>query len=139
MEIYQRLRAMHSDVLSRTVSGIERVCGRAIFVDPGTNLLELNYNLFISVVISRCFVSPSGTRRWKIRFDAGLHPDITVAVRMDSSNEGIRDYYILPALEFGGDELKLHDENAELWDSFRTDSLDYLLGMGMNVNLDEAV
>ncbi len=139
VEINKRLRFLHSDVLSQTVSDIEKVCGRTIFVDPSTNLLELNYNLFISIIISRCFITPSGMRRWKIRFDTGLHPDITVAVRMDSQNESIHDYYILPALEFESNELKLHDENAELLDSFRTDSLEYLLGMGVNISLDEAI
>lgn len=139
VEINQKLRILHSDVLSKTISEIQRVCGRTIAIDSCTNLLELNHNLFMSIVISRCFISPSGIRRWKIRFDTGLHPDITVAVRMDSQNENIYDYYILPALEFGNNELKLQDENIELWDSFRTDSLHYILEMGINVNLDEAV
>jgi len=139
VEINQRLRVLHGDILAQTVSNIERICERTIFVDPGTSLLELNYNLFISIVISRCFLTPSGTRRWKIRFDTRLHPDITVAVRMDVQNESIHDYYILPALEFGNNELNLHDENVELWDSFRTDSLEYLLEMCVNVSLDKAV
>lgn len=139
VEINQRLRAVHSDVLSQTVSDIEKICGRTIFVDPSTNMLELNYNLFISIIISRCFITPSGMRRWKIRFDTGLHPDVTVAVRMDSQNESLHDYYIFPALGFGSNELKLHDENAELLDSFRTDSLECLLGMSVNISLDEAV
>jgi DNA invertase Pin-like site-specific DNA recombinase len=139
IEINQRLRVLHSDILSQTVSGIERVCGRSIFVDPGTNLLELNYNLFISIVISRCFSTSSGLRRWKIRFDTGLHPDITVAVRMDTQNEKIHDYYILPSLEFGNAEINLHEENTELWDSFRTDSLTYLISMGVNIFIDQAV
>lgn len=139
VEINQRLRAIHSDIVLKTVTEIEELCGRAIFVDPGTCLLELNHNLLISIVISRCFLTPSGIRRWKIRFDTGLQPDITVAVRMDSVNENIHDYYILPALEFGHDDLKLQDENADLLDSFRTDSLEFLLGMSINISLDKAV
>ena len=139
VEINQRLRAMHSDIVLQTVADIERLCGRRIFVDPATSLLEMNHHLFISIVISRCFVTASGLRRWKIRFDTGLRPDITVAVRMNAANENIHDYYILPALEFGQADLKLQDENADLLDSFRTDSLEYLLGMIVNISLDKAV
>ena len=58
---------------------------------------------------------------------------------MNAANENIHDYYILPALEFGQADLKLQDENADLLDSFRTDSLEYLLGMSVNISLDKAV
>lgn len=139
VEINQRLRAMHSDIILQTVADIEELCGRSIVVDPATSLLELNHRLYVSIVISRCFVTPSGLRRWKIRFDTGLRPDITVAVRMNTANENIHDYYILPALEFGQADLKLQDENTDLLDSFRTDSLEYLLGMSVNISLDKAV
>ena len=60
-------------------------------------------------------------------------------MRLDSANENIHDYYILPALEFGHSDLKLQDENADLLDSFRTDSLEYLLRMSVNIGLDKAV
>lgn len=139
VEINQRLRALHRDIVSQTVSDIESLCGRRVLVDAETSLLELNHNLFLSIVISRCFLTPSGVRRWKIRFDTGLRPDITVAVRMDAANENIHDYYILPALEFGDNPLKLQDENADLLDSFRTDTLDFLLGASININIDMAV
>jgi len=139
VEINQRLRVMHSDIMAQTVSDIENICGRSIFIEPSTGLLELNHCLFISIVISRCFLTPSGMRRWKIRFDTGLRPDITVAVRMDSANETVHDYYILPALEFGHNDLKLHDENADLLDSFRADNLEFLLSLSVNISIDKAV
>ena len=139
VEINQRLRLLHNNIFLQTVSDIESLCGRRIVVEPGTDLLELNYNLFMSIVISRCFLTTSGMRRWKIRFDTGLHPDITVAVRIDAANENIHDYYILPALEFGDTALKLQDENTGLLDSFRTGNLEYLLGMSINISLDKAV
>jgi len=138
VEINKKLREVHSDVMADTLAGIETLCERRIVVDPETDLLELNHNLFISIVISRCLQTSSGNYRWKIRFDTGLYPDITVAVRMNASNEGIYDYYILPSLEFGTHELTLCEYNAELLDSFRSDSLDYLLGMSVNVNLNMA-
>ena len=35
------------------------------------------------------------------KFDQGLRPSITIAVRMDEDNASIRDYYLLPWLEAG--------------------------------------
>lgn len=137
--INQQLRSLHGEVVSSTVNEVESLCGRKIPVDPETCLMELNHNLLLSIVISRCFSTPSGSRRWKIRFDAGLHPDITIAVRMDANNEAVHDYYILPALEFSHDQLRLSEVNTGLLDSFRTDSLEYLLRLSINIPLDKAV
>ncbi len=137
--INQRLRALHAEIVADVVRCIENLCGRQIPIDPESGLLELNYNLCISVVISRCFTTPAGTRRWKIRFDSGLHPDITVAVRMDTRNEAIHDYYILPALECSYEQIRLSEDNVGFLDSFRTDTLDYLLNLSINISLDKAV
>lgn len=134
--INQRLRVLHAEIVADVVRNIENLCGRQIPIDPESYLLELNHNLFVSVVISRCFITPNATRRWKIRFDSGLHPDITVAVRMDTRNEAIKDYYILPALEFSHEQIKLSEDNVGLLDSFRTDTLDYLLNLSINISLD---
>ena len=81
----------------------------------------------------------SQQRRWKIRFDSGLHPDITIAVRMDTCNKSIHDYYILPALEFSHDQIKLSEKNTGFLDSFRTDTLDCLLRLSFNIPLDKVV
>jgi len=137
--INQRLRALHAEIVADVVHSIESLCGRKIPIDQKNCLLELNHNLCVSVVISRCFTMPAGTRRWKIRFDNGLRPDITVAVRMDTRNEAIHDYYILPALEFSHGQIKLLEDNVGFLDSFRTDTLDYLLNLSVNISLDKAV
>ena len=137
--INQRLRTLHAKIVADVVHSIKSLCGRQIHIDPKNCLIELNHNLLISVVISRCFTTPAGTRRWKIRFDSGLHPDITVAVRMDTRNEAIHDYYILPALEFSHEQIKLSEDNVGFLDSFRTDTLDYLFNLSVNISLDKAV
>ena len=137
--INQRLRELHAETVRDVIKQIEILCGRRIFVDPETSLLELNHNLFISIAISRCFTTPAGTNRWKIRFDTGLHPDITVAVRMDTHNKTIHDYYILPALEFSHNQIKLSENNTGLLDSFRSNTLDYLLNLSVNIPLDKVI
>jgi DNA invertase Pin-like site-specific DNA recombinase len=137
--INQHLRLLHAEIVADVVQNIEKLCGRRIPIDPDHCLLELNYHLFISIVISRCFTTPSGSRSWKIRFDCGFHPDITVAVRMDTRNEAIKDYYILPALEFSQEQVRLMEDNIGFLDSFRADNLDYLLDLSVNISLDKAV
>ena len=137
--INQRLREFHAETVAGITKQVETLCGRKIFVDPETFLLELNDNLLLSIIISRCFTTRTGTRRWKIRFDSGLHPDITIAARMDTCNKSIHDYYILPALEFSHGQIKLSEENTGFLDSFRTDTLDYLFSLSFNISLDKAV
>ncbi|MFV0420980.1 recombinase family protein [Oleidesulfovibrio sp.] len=137
--INQRLRALHFEIVADVINRVEALCGRHILVDPESCLMELNYNLFISIVISRCVATSSGGRRWNIRFDTGLRPDITIAVRMNLNNEAIHDYYILPALEFSYDLLKLYERNIGFLDSFRTDSLENMLSLSVNIPLDKAV
>jgi hypothetical protein len=137
--INQRLRAFHAEIIMNVIGQVEALCGRRIPIDPETSLIELNNYLYISIVISRCITTQSGINRWKIRFDTGLHPDVTIAVRMDKYNKSIHDYYILPALEFSHAHIKLSEKNSGFMDSFRADSLDYFLSFGVNIPLDKAV
>ncbi len=47
------------------------------------------------IVLARARQKVDGSVRWLIRVDAGLRPDITVAVRMDAENRNPLDYYLL--------------------------------------------
>ena len=138
VEVNRWLRQMHREIVDEIIATLERLGNRKIPVHADTGLLEINHNLQASLVISRCFILPSGALRWKIRFDAALRPDITIAVRLDQSNKNIYDYYILPSIEFGKECLKLSEENIDLLDSFRFDTLDFLWKMGVNVSIDKA-
>ena len=80
-------------------------------------------------MLSRCQLLDNGRRRWKVRFDTSLTPDITVAVRLDETNQAPLDYYLLPRLDFGQSGIHLADHNGLEFESYRFDSLDYLYGM----------
>jgi len=56
---------------------------------------------------------------------------------MSPGNKKIHDYYILPYLEFGKENLKLYEKNQGILDSFRFDDLDQIFTMGINISLDE--
>ena len=60
----------------------------------------------------------------------GLKPDITIAVRMDATNEGIRDYYVLPAIDMTWENLRVAEANGIYLDTYRFDTLDYFLRHG---------
>ena len=96
--------------------------------DPASDLLTVNGEFTVSLVLARCQLLDNGRRRWKVRFDTSLAPDITVAVRLDESNQGALDYYLLPRLDFGQPRIHLADRNGVEFESFRFDSLDYLYG-----------
>ena len=76
---------------------------------------------------------PSDAIRWTVRFDSGLAPDLTIAVRMDSSNQAPLDYYVLPSLDIRDPRLRIKEDNGIFLDGYRYDSLDYFFGMAQTV------
>ena len=64
-----------------------------------------------------------------------LAPDITVAVRLDTTNQAPLDYYLLPRLDFGQPRLSLSDRNPIELESYRFDTLDHLYGMAERTRL----
>lgn len=128
IEINRFLRRLHPEIVTRTGSMIADL-GGSVEHDPATDLLTVNQEFSVSLVLSRCQILETGSRRWKVRFDASLLPDITVAVRLDTSNHAPLDYYLLPRLDFGQPRISLADHNGFELESYRFDNLDYLYGM----------
>src|ERR1019366_458432 len=93
-----RGRAIRSWSLQRVVRQIEEL-GAVARWDEKQEIVHLNDELRVSIVLCRHCTTPGGSSRWLVRLDDKLKPDITVAVRMDAANAGIRDYYLLPAID----------------------------------------
>lgn len=85
IEINRHLRAMHPIIIAETVGQI-RSHGALVVIDPKTQLIWVNDEFTVSLVLSRCLTFTSGSRRWVIRFETTLCPDITLAARMDYEN-----------------------------------------------------
>jgi DNA invertase Pin-like site-specific DNA recombinase len=122
VEINRVLRRMHPGIVAETISAIEGLGGTVR--RQSSDLLMINEEFTASIVISRCVVTASGACRWNVRFDTGLRPDITVAVRMARGNEEALDYYLLPRLDIDFGKILLAEENGARIDAYRTDSLD---------------
>lgn len=128
LEVNQFMRRLHPEIVGQTERMIADV-GGAVMRDPATDLLSVNREFTVSLVLSRCNVLDDGRHRWKVRFDTSLAPDITVAVRLDETNQAPLDYYLLPRLDFGQSGIHLADHNSLEFESYRFDSLDYLYSM----------
>jgi len=125
LEVNKFLRRMHPEIVACTEREIKNL-GGTLARDPATDLLDVNSEFTVSIVLSRCQSHDEGRRRWKVRFDTSLAPDITVAVRLAPQNQAIQDYYLLPRLDFGLPRIHLADRNSVEFESYRFDTLDYL-------------
>lgn len=137
LEINRLLRQLHPSIVNETEAAI-RALGGAVQRDPATDLLEVNGEFSVSLILARCLTTSTGSRRWKVRLDTTLCPDITVAVRLDTGNEAALDYYLLPRLDFGTSNLSLAELNATELDCYRFDTLDYLYGIAERQRLRRA-
>lgn len=137
LETNRRLRELHPEVVNGVMQSL-RELGGVVVLDPDNDLLLVNGMLSASIVLCRCQRTAAGGFRWLVRFDEGLRPDITVAVRMDAGNEAALDYYLLPSLDITGAPVRIREDNGAYLDTYRFDTLDYFFGMAELVPLGEA-
>ena len=137
IEINRSLRQLHPEMMDAIVTDLEAV-GATVHRDPETDLLEINGEFSLSVVIARCKQTPAGALRWRLRFDTGLNPDITVAVRMDAGNREPLDFYLFPRIDRASEQVRLAEENGLSLDAYRFDTLDLLCDLAAPVRVREA-
>ncbi|WP_434108151.1 recombinase family protein [Paraburkholderia caffeinilytica] len=137
IEVNRFLRRLHPQIVTDTEHMIGDLGGE-VTRDAATDILHVNREFTVSLVLSRCQIRISGRNQWKIRFDTGLLPDITVAVRLNERNEAPLDYYLLPRLDFGREGIRLADHNPIEFESYRFETLDYLYRMAERARLRRA-
>ncbi len=137
IETNRQLRLMHPKVVAVVIENIRQL-GGTIQNDPTTDLLTVNDEFTTSIIIARCRQRESGSFRWLVRLDAGLKPDITVAVRMDAENCDPFDYYLLPSLDMTFEKLSLTEDNAVSLDTYRFNTLDFFFEMARRARIPEA-
>jgi DNA invertase Pin-like site-specific DNA recombinase len=137
VEINRGLRRMHPGVVSEIIDGLQTAGG---FVEGSVedDLLRINGEFTLSVTIVRCHRIPSGAFRWRLRFDTGLQPDITVAVRMDAANRRPFDFYLFPRIDRVSAAVRLAEENGLSLDAYRFDTLDPLYDLAARTRIAEA-
>jgi DNA invertase Pin-like site-specific DNA recombinase len=128
IEINRFLRRMHPGIVSQTEEQMAALGGK-VRREPSTDLLNVNEEFRVSLVLARCQRRESSHLFWKVRFETGLAPDLTVAVRLAPDNQSALDYYLLPRLDFGISRVNLGENNPVELENYRFDTLDYLYGM----------
>ena len=136
IEVNRALRTLHRDVVANVVTEISDM-GGVVNRDPATDLLRINGEFTASIVIARCAHTKAGSLGWNIRFDTGLAPDITIAVRMDKVNSAPRDYYLLPIVEMTKNRVRLAENNGLRLDAYRFDTLERLFSLAERTKLSE--
>lgn len=137
IEINRALRARHPEVVADVTNAL-RHSGSSVEVDPVTGLIMVNGEFTASIVIARCQRTPGGSHRWRLRFDIGLLPDITIVVRMAANNRDALDYYLLPSIDMSQGKLKLAEENGLGIDAYRFEDLTEFYAFVSPVHLREA-
>lgn len=132
LEVNKFLRRLHPEITQQTIDEMVKFNG-VIYRDPLTDLLFINDEISISLVLTRANRLTSGRYRWKVRFDTTLNPDITVVIRLDKNNKEIRDYFLLPRLDFIQEKISLSEFNSIELELYRFDNLNYLYGMAERV------
>jgi DNA invertase Pin-like site-specific DNA recombinase len=137
LETNQFLRRMYPQIVGETEKMMTEV-GGGVERNPATDLLTINREFTVSLVLARCKQFENGRRRWKVRFDTTLAPDITVAVRLNEINQSALDYYLLPRLDFEQPRINLADHNGIELESYRFENLEYLYGMAERTRVRRA-
>jgi hypothetical protein len=137
LEINRYLRGRHPEVVQEVITRLSTM-GVSVERDPKTELLVLDHELTVSLVLSRCLRTGAGSSRWMLRFEEGLRPDLTISVRMDETNQAIKDYYLFPAIDLTDAKLRLAENNHALLDAYRFDDLEFFFQMAERVSVEDA-
>lgn len=131
----RRIRASYPDILESIVLGFEHAGGSVSREQD--DLLRINGDFSAALVIARA-CKYGASCRWHIRLDTGLLPDLTIAVRLDSSNAATLDYYVLPSIDLTIPRLKLAEDNPFALDAYRFETLDFLYSLAGRCSFGEA-
>jgi DNA invertase Pin-like site-specific DNA recombinase len=137
IEINRYLRARHPEIVQGVITTLAAL-GVSVERDPASELIVLDHELTVSVVLSRSLRTGAGSLRWMLRFEESLRPDLTIAVRMDATNQTIKDYYLFPAIDVSAAKLRLAEDNHALLDAYRFDDLEFFFEMAERVPVEGA-
>ena len=137
LEINRALREMHPTIVRHMSRQIQEAGGH---VQPhgNTGLMMVNGEFTASLVVAPCKLTPAGAMRWRIRFDTGLQPDVTLVTRLDPDNRVPYDYYVFPSLDFSQSQEPRLTNNGLWLDLYRTDDLQNFYHMAGRTPLKES-
>jgi hypothetical protein len=135
VEINRRLRRKHADLIASILDELLGL-GATVSINTTNDLLTINSKYTASLVLARCHETSAGNYRWRLRFDESLRPDIIIAARLQSGNEDILDYYLLPRVDVLAQRLNLRSENGLILDVYRFNNLNFFMEMAQRVQVE---
>jgi DNA invertase Pin-like site-specific DNA recombinase len=124
VETAARIRSKLENVASEIVATLQRIGGRAE-VDQSCGVIVINDEFSLSLRPARALSSGPGKVRWRVPTNSNAASDLTLVIRMDSSNTGILAYYLLPTAELvRANEKRLSISSRIFLEACRFDSLD---------------
>jgi hypothetical protein len=137
IDINRALRRLHPSIVKSVIDGVIAAGGTAT-QNLENDTLFVNNEIVVSVVIARCKLTRGGNRRWKIRLDESLRPDLTICIRMDDENMHAHDYYVLPRMTLTEGVLRLAAHNGLSLDAFRFETLEGFFDLAKRTPLRKA-
>ncbi|WP_448035147.1 recombinase family protein [Bradyrhizobium liaoningense] len=136
IETNRAIRDAYPRVLNEVIAGFEFAGGNVERNDEH-QLLNINSEFSAALVIARATPHGAGFR-WHIRLDTGLLPDLTIAVRLDTSNTEALDYYVFPRIDCTIPRIGLSQDNPLALDAYRFDTLDFVYSLARRCSFGEA-
>lgn len=124
IEINRWIRSTHPELVGSVADSLRGV-GAGVEMDDSRNVLRVNGEIRVSVSLCRHLNTGGGFSRWIINLDQAKRPDITIAARLTSANDSIRDYYLLPSIDVAAGKLRLAEANSICLDGYRFDDLSH--------------
>ena len=132
-ETAARVRSKLKGVASEIVLTIERIGGKAA-VDQGSGFIVINDEFSVSLHPARAISAGPGKVRWRVPTNRNAASDLTLVIRMDSSNTNILAYYLLPTAELVRASAKHLSISSRIFlEGCRFDSLDAFCRMCIGV------
>lgn len=135
IEENRMIRRMHPEIVASVVEQLRSI-GASVEADEKPELLLVNGEFLVSVVLCRHTTTQRGSSRWAVRFDTGLQPDLTIAVRLEPGNKGIRDYYLFPSLDMTWDHLRMGEANGIELDGYQFDDLGFFFRIARRTRIE---
>lgn len=135
IELNRALRITYAKQCEALLKSL-RETGASVHRDSQTELFIVNNEFSLSLVVAPFRTTARGSTRWNIHFDTSRRPDVTIAVRLEADNVGVRDYYLFPGSDIFAKQLRLAPENGVLIDLFRFDDLRFLFSMAERTSIE---
>lgn len=124
IEINRWMRSTHPELVGSVAESLRGV-GAGVEMEEKGGVLRVNDEIRVSVSLCRHLNTGAGYSRWIIMLDQAKRADLTIAARLASTNNGIRDYYLLPSIDVATGKLRLSESNGISLDGYRFDDLSH--------------